>query len=234
MIHKAVLFAAVGLFALPLAGSALAAGATEIELLGKDPGSAAAYSCFTRHYDQAHLAAHPRQNVRDMSVFVESTYDKDTGRENYFEIGVGFRGLLKPFQIDGNCSTTTDGKKALSCGGDCDGGHFDVSTRGSNTILVAIPDYVRLWDPNANADDPPDDLPKGAEFGKDDKLFRLDRADVKACQSLMSDDARHALFGTPLPADDASAPSDDTAAPSGDIATKAAGPATPATGAATK
>ena len=64
------------------------------------------------------------------------------------------------------------------------------------SIMVAIPDGVRIWDPSAPEDAEPADPPKGAEFGKDDKLFRLDRADLKACSALMSDDAKAAIFGT--------------------------------------
>jgi hypothetical protein len=193
---RIVLLAAVVAAALPLAGAARAAGATELELFGKDPGQDAAYSCFTRHYDPAHLAAHPRQNVTDMSVFVESTFDKDQGRSNYLEIGVNFRASKKPFEISGGCSTAVDGKHLLNCGGDCDGGHFDITTKGMQSIMVAIPDGVRIWDPSAPEDAEPADPPKGAEFGKDDKLFRLDRADLKACSALMSDDAKAAIFGT--------------------------------------
>jgi hypothetical protein len=193
--HKLLLAAVLAALGLPLGSAAIAAGTSETELLGKDPGSAAAYSCFTRHYDDAHLAAHPRQNVRNMSVFVESTFDKDDGRSDYLNVGVEFRALPKPFQISGGCSPlVVNGKETLRCGGDCDGGQFNVSTRGADAIVLSIPDRVSLWDPAAS-DDAPGDLPKGAELGKDDKAFRLDRVDVKVCSSLMSDDAKDAIFG---------------------------------------
>lgn len=188
---KAIVIAGLVLLALPLAGRAYAAGASEFDLLGKDPGKDAAYSCFTRHYDAAHLSSHPRQNVTNMSVFVESTYnaESDSHRDNFLKIGMNFRHLDKMFVVDGSCEMV-DGK--LSCGGDCGGGGtFEVTTKGKGSIYVSIPDGAPVYDPTEDADPP-----KGAAFGSDDKLFRLDRVDVKQCQSIMSDDAKKAIFGT--------------------------------------
>jgi hypothetical protein len=202
MVHKAVLRAALVVCAPPFASGAFAAGTDLRQLLGKDPGTASAYSCFTRHYDDAHLASHPKQNVRDMSVFVSSTYNKDADaggdrRTNAVEIGVKFRKLAQPFRLSGGCETSVDGQKnALDCGADCDGGHFDMSSDGKNSMLVAIPDSVALWDPAASDDDDPHELPKGAAFGSDDKLFKLDRVDVKQCDALMTDEAKQAIFGS--------------------------------------
>lgn len=195
------LFTALALAAAP--GAALAASAAEAALLGKDPGTGNAYACFARHYDQAHLASHPRQNVRDMLAFVSSTYDKEeASRVNEMELGVGFRGLSRNMEVSGTCSTEVDGEKPFSCSVDCDGGHFGISTRGQSSILISIPDYVGMWDPAAD-DDTPGNLPKAAAFGADDKEFQLDRVDVQQCESLMTDQAKHDLLGTPLPADDA-------------------------------
>jgi len=189
---RTVVIIGLVLLALPIAGRAYAAGASELDLLGKDPGKDPAYSCFSRHYDAAHLRSHPRQNVTNMSVFVESTYDaeSDSKRDDYLKIGMNFRHLDKPFVVDGGCHMV-DGK--LSCGGDCGGGStFEVTTKGKSSIYVSIPDGAPVYDPtNEDAD-----TPKAASFGSDDKLFRLDRVDVTQCQSIMSDDAKKALLGT--------------------------------------
>jgi len=184
------------LIALSSAGSAFAADATAIEMLGKDPGQAAAYSCFARHYDTAHLASHPKQNVRDIAVFVSSSIDSDSKQRRYdLEMGVSFRNLKQQFQVSGSCSPI-DGQKGLTCGVDCDGGHFDVTTAtGGQSLMVAVPDSVGIWDPAASDDDP-NVLPKGAAFGADDKLFKLDRVDVEQCRPLMDDDAKAAIGGT--------------------------------------
>lgn len=193
-------------FALPLMmGLAVAAGAahaadsvtvpndtTVTTLLGKDPGKDSAYACFVRHYDAPHLASHPKQNVRDIKVFVDTTYDADAGREYDLTVGVGFRKFKREFDISGGCQTSVDGKNLLNCGADCDGGHFDITTNGQSSIMLSIPASVRLWDP-ASTDDGPGDAPKGADFGSDDKLFKLDRAALDQCTSVMNDDEKAAI-----------------------------------------
>ena len=186
---RAILLAALLVLAAPT-GAAVAAGMTEADLLGKDPGNQAAYSCFSRHYDAAHLQSHPKQNVTDMRVFVESTYnaESDSHRDDYLTIGMNFRTLKTEFRVDGGCPMQ-DGK--LTCGGDCGGGGtFAVESADKGSIMVAIPDGAPVYDPASN-DEPPD----GAAFGSDDKLFKLDRVDLKQCDPLMSDDDRTAIYG---------------------------------------
>ena len=50
-------------------------------------------------------------------------------------------------------------------------------------LVKTIPDGARLWDPET--DETP---PENARFGVDDKLFRLDRAPLADCLSIISDD----------------------------------------------
>jgi hypothetical protein len=136
-----------------------------------------------RHYTKAHLKSHPDQNVTDMIAYV----GKQTGPDPYYMINlqVNFRQLLKPFQVSGSCSQSTDGKQTLGCGVECDGGSLSVRVKNKSAILVEIPDSVRLFDPSATEEG---DLPKGARFGSDDKLFRLDRADLKDCLPIIYDE----------------------------------------------
>ena len=58
--------------------------------------------------------------------------------------------------------------------------------KNQSAILVEIPDSVRLFDPSAS--DEFADLPKGARFGADDRLFRLDRADLRDCLPVIYDE----------------------------------------------
>jgi hypothetical protein len=173
--------AAAGL-AIAWAGAA-AATENDLALFGKDPGKAKVYACFTRRYDQAHLAAHPKQNVVDMPMLVNSYVDdNDSGRQYQLEIGVRFRKRPTLFQLSGACDSTVNGKTALSCGFDCDGGRVDVRIKDAQSILVSIPDGAQTWDPGSA--EPPAD----AKFGKDDKLFRLDRTGLKDCLPEALDD----------------------------------------------
>jgi hypothetical protein len=161
------------------------AAADVVKIFGRDPGAGPAHACFVRRYAKAHLASHPRQNVSDMLLYV----NKQDGEEPYYSLDmqVNFRQLSKPFQVAGSCSQGSDGRHALSCGIDCDGGALAVRVKNETSLLVDIPDSVRIYDPSA-ADDAPDDLPRGARFGEDDKLFRLDRAALRDCAPVIFDE----------------------------------------------
>jgi hypothetical protein len=168
-----------------LAASCLSAAAvsdSELALFGKDPGKDKAFACYVRRYDAAHLKSHPKQNVADMMLFVNSFVDSDTGRQYTLGIGVHFRKKATLFQLAGGCSAASDGKNALNCGIDCDGGRIDVRVKDADSILVSIPDGAQTWD----AGDP--DPPPNARFGLDDKLFRLDRTKPQDCFPMIDDD----------------------------------------------
>jgi hypothetical protein len=164
-------------------GGAAAGAGDDVALFGKDPGSGNAFACYTRHYDKAHLAGHPKQNVVDMTLFVNSYVDADIGRQYALSIGVHFRPRPKLFELAGGCSSSVDGKNALNCGIDCDGGRIDIRVRDANSILVSIPDGAATWDAESE-DEPPDN----ERFGSDDKLFRLDRTALPDCLPLVFDD----------------------------------------------
>jgi hypothetical protein len=156
-----------------------------VRIFGRDPGMQAAHACFRRHYDKGHLAGHPRQNVTDMIVYV----GKEEGTDQYYSVNmqVNFRQLAKPFQVSGSCSTGADGKKALSCGIDCDGGHIDVRVKNDMSLLVEIPEYARIFDPADLDSDDRADVPDKARFGADDKIFRVDRTDLGDCVPVIYD-----------------------------------------------
>src|SRR5262245_14013636 len=168
--HSLVAVAASGLAVIfDSSGPATAASDSDLALFGKDPGKDKAFACYVRHYDTEHLKSHPKQNVSDLTLFVNSFVDAEAGRQYTLQIGVHFRKHATFFQVAGGCSPGGDGKNALNCGIDCDGGVIDVSVKDANSILVSIPDGARTWD--AEGEEPP----ANARFGFDDKLFRLDR-----------------------------------------------------------
>jgi hypothetical protein len=181
--------------ALCAAGPARADSATDTQIFGKDPGKDRAFACFVRHYDAAHLKAHPQQNVTDMLVLVDSSYDADSQSRSYaLTLGSNFRGVTKQFQSYGGCSGTIEGQK-LSCYIDCDGGAIDVRFKDQNSILVDIPYGARLEDPDASLDDEPGaNVPDKAQFGPDDKTFLLSRASAALCVDLTDDDSKQLLL----------------------------------------
>lgn len=151
-------------------------------LFGKDPGDGHAMACFARDYDAAHLKAHPKQNVTKMMLFVDSTVDPDSGRGYSLAMGAAFRGLKQMVQLSGFCGEAANGKTALNCGIDCDGGEINVKLRDASSILVDIPNGARTWDPESGEDQPK------AKFGPDDKVFRLDAVPVRECLPLVYDE----------------------------------------------
>jgi hypothetical protein len=162
-------------------GVAAAASAGDATVFGTVPANGKLYACYTRSYDKAHLASHPKQNARDMALFVNAV-DED-GQQYGLAIGVHFRKSPRLFEVYGGCSQSDDGKGTLHCGVECDGGQIDVSVKDETSVLVSIPDGARTWDPESG-----DDAPDNLHFGADDKLFRLDRADLKDCLGIIADE----------------------------------------------
>lgn len=173
------------LFAAPVAASADSTSDI-VKIFGRDPGMSAAHACFIRHYTKAHLASHPKQNVTDMLVYVGKT----DGTDQYYSVNmqVNFRQIEKPFQVSGNCGVDAQGKKTLSCGIDCDGGHIDVRVKNETSLLVEIPEYARIFDPSDLQTDERADVPDKARFGEDDKIFRVDRTALKDCAPVIYDE----------------------------------------------
>jgi hypothetical protein len=158
-----------------------AAFATQV--FGKAPGDKPTSVCFSRVYDDTHLSTHPQQNVRTMHMIVTSRVEE--GNRTYeLRLGVNFKNSKRKFETSGSCGSThgkgEDPKEngTVHCGVDCDGGGIDVALRDSKSLRVAIPAGARLYRAGSN-DGPPTNGRKN--FGSDDKLFRLDRANFSEC-----------------------------------------------------
>jgi hypothetical protein len=180
-------------FVLCLPADFSTAADANLQLFGRDIGKEKAYACYARTYTKAHLASHPDQNVRDMMVFVDSYEDESgAGRQYVLGMSVNFRQLKRPYNAYGGCAAGTDGKQALHCGIDCDGGTIGVRIKDKNSILLDIPDGARVSDDQSEEE--LSDLPEGAKFGSDDKIFRLDRAALSTCLPLAFDEQTKAAL----------------------------------------
>jgi hypothetical protein len=160
-------------FALP----ASAAGDFTTKLMGRAPGKGKTIACFNRVYDEAHLAAHPQQNVRAMMLMVSMSADEPDTLD--LRVGTNFRSRKILFQSEGNCAKAEAGSASAHCAVACDGGSIDVALKDNGSVLLSIPDGARVWRPGA----PDNDTERGA-FAADDKLFRLDRAELNQCLPL--------------------------------------------------
>jgi hypothetical protein len=145
------------------------------------------HACFNRVYDPAHLAQHPRQNVRTMRLLVKASQDSD-GTNYGVRIGVTFRKSGAHFETAGDCSAihdnTADKAGVAHCGVDCDGGSIDVAIKDAKSVLVSIPVGARIWRPGSDDDEPGNSRKR---FGADDKVFRLDKVPLTQCLELADD-----------------------------------------------
>jgi hypothetical protein len=166
------------------AGSAelsILAGLTEI--LPPEPGRSV---CYSRHYDDAHLARHPRQQVANMVFLLRAAnydFDKTAPPEKLehrvyyqFAMTVKRRGERRTLRTAGDCF----GGKGISCAVDCDGGSAAIEKVQSVDALIVRLSSERGMRMYGDCDG------EAVWFkpGSDDKAFRLDKAAPDACRAL--------------------------------------------------
>jgi hypothetical protein len=147
------------------------------------------YVCFLREYDAAHLASHKLQKVTAMKLLVTAEKVPEDEVLNYsFRLGVKFRDRSGNFDSSGDCghaavSQETSDRATLNCSVDCDGGGLEIGLTSDNKSTMIRLERVRIWRSNKPDEDAADALVAGA----DDRVFRLDRASLKDCASLITD-----------------------------------------------
>jgi hypothetical protein len=176
-----------------LPASAAAPSPFLARLMGRAPGEGKTFACFTRVYDDAHLAARPLQNVRAMDVLVVAYSTLDYGYQ--LRMGFRFRGRAEELTTVAECGGAGDRppdslRGVAVCAGPVGGGSMRVALDDDGSALMAIPNGAHLWRPGPpNPKDTVDDA-----FGPDDKLFRLTRTDLSNCADQMFDDEKKALL----------------------------------------
>jgi hypothetical protein len=154
------------------------------------------HTCFSRAYDPGYLAQHPQQNVRTMLLLVKGSSSSE-GLSYGVRIGVTFRKSGAHFETAGDCSSIHDSSdadksgNAVHCGVDCDGGSMDVAIKDAKSVLVSIPNGARIWRPGSDGDEPGNSRRR---FGRDDKVFRVDKVALNECLSLADDNKEKAAM----------------------------------------
>jgi hypothetical protein len=102
-----------------------------------------------------------------------------------FRLSLQYRDRRGVFNSSGECGhVETAGTGRFGCGVDCDGGGIEVAlAKNDKSILVKVK-RIRVWRANAPDDDARSQSLLG---GADDRLFRLDRARLDDCKSLVTD-----------------------------------------------
>lgn len=144
------------------------------------------YACFSRHYDAQHMAQHPLQKVTVMRILVSAERDPEDKKLAYsFRLGVNFRNRPGDFDSSGDCAHLTGDDAAkekidFACGVDCDGGGISINLAQDNASVLVKLEAIRIWKGKNFDEDAATELTAGA----DDKVFRLDRANLSDCASL--------------------------------------------------
>lgn len=151
------------------------------------PLSQKTYACFVRRYDASHLAQHPKQKVSAMKLLVTAEQAPEDKAANYsFRLGFKNRHRAGNFDSSGYCShvvaENSGGEIRLGCGVDCEGGGIEVAMKDDRSALIRL-ERIRIWERNKADDDASNYLVAGA----DDKIFRVDRADLHECSELVTD-----------------------------------------------
>jgi hypothetical protein len=170
------------------AGDALDDGVAK-RLFAGDTGKQKSYACFVRTYDPEHLARHPQQKVTAMKLLVTAERPPEDDRRNFaFRVGVKLRNQAGTFDSAGDCghvrtSEEASGAPRLQCAVDCDGGGITVKLPEQSKSVTLELETIRLWKRNSLDDEEHHAL----EGGADDRVFRLDRASLDDCRSLVPD-----------------------------------------------
>ncbi|MCC8983365.1 hypothetical protein [Bradyrhizobium acaciae] len=152
------------------------------------PPGAKAYACFVRRYDADHLAQHPKQKVRAMKLLVSAEDAPEDKTTNYsFRLGVAYRHRSGNFDSSGYCNHATAAESGheirFECGVDCEGGGISVALSKDDKSAIARLASIRMWNRNKPDVEASEELLAGA----DDKIFRVDRADLNECAELVTD-----------------------------------------------
>jgi hypothetical protein len=147
------------------------------------------YACFSRAYDQAHLDAHPRQNVTSVLMLAD---DVHRGEPILLRLRFAFRIPKVDLETTGVCEGQPGGN-GLKCYVIDMGGELDVGVEANGPALLSMPKPVRLWKPGQG----PEDAEARAPFGTDDKLFRLERWSDETCAALARDAQERARMTAP-------------------------------------
>jgi hypothetical protein len=150
------------------------------------PLSQKTYACFVRRYDTGHLAQHPKQKVSATKLLVTAEDAPEDKTVNYsFRLGFEYRHRAGNFDSSGYCNhivaENTGGEIRLGCGVDCEGGGIGVAMKDDKSALIRL-ERIRIWKRNKPDDDASNDLVVGA----DDRIFRVDRADLHECSELVT------------------------------------------------
>jgi len=150
------------------------------------------FACFSRRYDDAHLAGHPTQKVTFGKALVSTRFVEPWAPFGYrgymYSVSLAFEFRDRPETLT-TVAECGDGKPkdSLRGGAVCaivGGTTAHLTMDGKDTLVMEVPGGVDLWAPG-----PKEQRHDTVEnpFGPDDRVFRLVRTELRRCEDLAFD-----------------------------------------------
>lgn len=140
--------------------------------------------CLVRHYSAGDLAAHPKQNVNDLLVYVGKRQGVHDGYIYYnVNAQLRFRDSKQNFTFSADCGRQAGEIAPIGCGIDCEGGGLNVALNADKTVALTITSSIRL---NASDSASPQDT---AGFKSEDVRFVLRQTSLGECIPVIHDEA---------------------------------------------
>ena len=190
MLRRALIAAAFGGLACGQQTHAATAGNEFLAaLVGSLPRLGESFACFSRQYDNAQLAAHPKQKVAFVKALIaayrqQSSLGPASGAYSY-QVSLAFRFRDRPDMLTG-VAECGEGRirdwlaRGAYCAGPGDPGAH-LSLQGRRVLVMTIPNGADLWAPGPV--DKRHDTVKNP-FGADDRTFLLIRTELSECEDL--------------------------------------------------
>jgi len=115
--------------------------AVVLTLCAANAESAPLSGCYIRHYDAAHLAAHPTQQVREVALSLAPMSGDHGQWAASGTLRISVKGHKGYRSVSGDC---TQKAGTLTCDGDCDTGEYRVMFSGQASVLMTITDRLLL------------------------------------------------------------------------------------------
>ena len=153
------------------------------------PAQGKLHACFVRRFDAAYLAQHPLQKMSALKLLVSAEKDPEEQVLNYrFRVGMKLTDRPGDFASGGDCSharlePNPDETAQLGCGVECDGGGISIElSKDAKFTLVRFATLRGL--PKLNSEEQGVEI----EAGANEPAFRLERASLEECRSLINDE----------------------------------------------
>jgi hypothetical protein len=193
MFRRALAFAACLSGCTPLAAEAAGFGNEFLaHVVGRLFRQGESFACFSRQYDAAHLAAHPRQRATFVKALVDAHFVEPWAPNGYkgymYQVSLAFRFRDRAETLTG-VAECGDGKPkdSLRDGAVCamvGGTTAHLAVEGENVLVIRIPGGADLWAPGPK-EQRHDTV--NNPFGPDDEAFRLQRTHLGQCDDLAFD-----------------------------------------------